>query len=154
VLRELGYASVEVRADDGAAALGDREAFDRIIVTARCDDIAEQWWAATREGGRLVIPLRLGWAGESAIGFERRGARFYGIGVKPCAFIALRGLAAEPVEERSFFRDASLASSTAPNRRIVRTIEAVRASDATPQLLEEADAVIARTVTMFALRFD
>jgi hypothetical protein len=91
-------------------------------------------------------------AGEFAIGFERRGDRLHGVGAHPCAFIALRGDGAEAADDRIFFRDASRHANVVRARRIA-SIEAVRARDATPQLLEDADAVIARPVTMFGIRF-
>jgi protein-L-isoaspartate(D-aspartate) O-methyltransferase len=152
---ELGYDRVRVIGGDGAAAVDGAAAFDRIAITARCDDISESWWDALRDGGRMVIPLRLAAAGEFAIGFERRGDRMYGVGAHPCAFIALRGEGAEPADdaaERVFFRDASR-HAFAASARSIASIEAVRARDATPQLLEDADAVIARPVTMFGIRF-
>jgi protein-L-isoaspartate(D-aspartate) O-methyltransferase len=151
VLADLGYSRVELRAGDGAGEL-EAAPFDRVVVTARCDDIAASWWDATPDGGRMVIPLRLAAAGEFAIGFERRGERLHGIGVRPCAFIALRGEHAEPPREHVFYRDPSRATAAA-RVRIISSIEAVRARDATPQLLDDADVVVARPVTMFGIRF-
>jgi protein-L-isoaspartate(D-aspartate) O-methyltransferase len=151
LLHELGYDRVNVRVADGATAVEESQAFDRIVVTARCDDISANWWEALREGGRMVIPLRLPAAGEFAVGFERRGDRLRGVGVYPCAFIALRGEAAEPVQEHVFFRDSL--DAAVPRIRTIRSIEAVRAYDATPELLNEADVVVARAVTMFGIRF-
>jgi protein-L-isoaspartate(D-aspartate) O-methyltransferase len=153
VLRELGYDRVGLFAADGATAFETAPAYDRVMVTARCDDVAASWWDATRDGGRIVIPLRLACAGEIAVGFERRGERLHGIGVHPCAFIALRGEAAGPAKEHVFFRDATRATVVPIAGRIV-SIEAVRARDATPQLLEATDVVVARPVTMFGIRFE
>jgi protein-L-isoaspartate(D-aspartate) O-methyltransferase len=151
-LAELGYDRVRVVGGDGAAAVDVAAAYDRIAITARCDDIAASWWDALVEGGRMVIPLRLAAAGEFAVGFERRGDRLHGVGAYPCAFIALRGEGTETADDRVFFRDASRHPSVARARSIA-SIEAVRARDATPQLLEDADAVVARPVTMFGIRF-
>jgi protein-L-isoaspartate(D-aspartate) O-methyltransferase len=149
VLADLGYTNVDVRTADGTAPVRGAP-YDRVVVTARCEDVAQSWWDATREGGRLVIPLWLPAAGEFAIGFERRGDRLHGIGVHPCAFIALRGEGAGTGEERVFYNGVPQGR---PHARPIRSIEAVRARDATPQLLEEADAVVARPFTMFGIRF-
>jgi protein-L-isoaspartate(D-aspartate) O-methyltransferase len=150
-LAELGYDRVRVLGGDGAAG-SDAAPYDRVAITARCDDIPSSWWDALRDGGRMVIPLRLPAAGEFAIGFERRGERLHGVGAHPCAFIALRGEGAEFAGDRVFFRDAAHNAHSARVRSIA-SIEAVRTSDATPQLLEDADVVVARPVTMFGIRF-
>jgi protein-L-isoaspartate(D-aspartate) O-methyltransferase len=151
-LAELGYDRVRVLGGDGAAGSDGAQTYDRVAITARCDDIPSSWWDALRDGGRMVIPLRLPAAGEFAVGFERRGERLHGVGAHPCAFIALRGEGAEFAGDRVFFRDASRNAHSARVRSIA-SIEAVRARDATPQLLEDADLVVARPVTMFGIRF-
>jgi protein-L-isoaspartate(D-aspartate) O-methyltransferase len=151
VLGELGYERVRVCVADGTAFEG-AQPYDRIVVTARCDDIAALWWNGLRDGGRIVVPLRLPEIGEFVVGFERRGDRLHGVGAYPCAFIALRGPAAKPVREHVFFSDSSRAGAT--RKREIASIEAVRAHDATPELLNEADVVVARPVTMFGIRFE
>lgn len=150
-LAEFGYDRVRVLGGDGAAVAAGADAYDRVAITARCDDVASGWWEALRDGGRMVIPLRLPSAGEFAIGFERRGDRLASVGAYPCAFIALRGEAARTDEDRVFFRDGLRDVNS--RVRSIASIEAVRAGDATPQLLEDADVVVARPVTMFAIRF-
>ena len=67
-----------------------QDPYDRVIVTARSDDVTEAWWQALRDGARLVVPLRLEGVGEYAVGFARRGDRLESAGAYPCAFIALR----------------------------------------------------------------
>jgi protein-L-isoaspartate(D-aspartate) O-methyltransferase len=153
VLVELGYGRIDLRKADGAAATQTREQFDGVTITARCDDIAARWWDSLRDAGRMVIPMRLGTLGEFAVGFQRRGERLHGLGVHPCAFIPLRGEADVPVADDVFYRDATRIRGERPARRI-RSIDAVRARDATPQLLNEADVVVARPVTMFGIRFE
>ena len=151
-LARLGYERVRVFGGDGAVASGGEPAYDRVAITARCDDVSSTWWDALRDGGRMVIPLRLPAAGEFVVGFERRGDCLHGIGAHPCAFIALRGENSQAVVDRVFFRDAQRNADSARVRSIA-SIEAVRARDATPQLLEDADVVVARPVTMFGIRF-
>src|SRR6185437_14365191 len=53
VLNETGHANVRVLAADGAAGGVDGR-FDRVVVTARTDDVAAAWWDALDSGGRIV----------------------------------------------------------------------------------------------------
>ena len=147
-----GYARVRVRHADGARASDGAVSYDRILVTARSDDVASGWWDELARGGRLVVPLRLERAGEYAVGFIKNGDRLESVGVHPCAFIALRGDGAVEAPSDLFFRDPSQHDGAACVRRVASVV-GVRRTDATPQLLEEADVVIARPVTLFGVRF-
>jgi protein-L-isoaspartate(D-aspartate) O-methyltransferase len=150
LLREVGCANVEVIAADGAGDIVERARFDRIIVTARTQDVAQTWWDALEDGARLVLPLRLEAAGEYAVGFVRRERRLVSVGVHPCAFIALRGEAQAAGDV--FYRDPAHRAIPACVRPIESVI-AVRGADATSALLEEADIVVAGSVTLFAITF-
>jgi protein-L-isoaspartate(D-aspartate) O-methyltransferase len=151
-LAELGYANVRVLEGDGTRSIGEFGAScDRMIVTARADDIAAAWWSALCESARLVVPLRLESAGEYAVGFVRSAEKLVGVGVRPCAFIALRS-DDEATDAEIFYRDPRQRSRTAHIRHLGEIV-AVRRQDATPELLAQADVVVARSVTMFALSF-
>lgn len=153
VLRDTGYANVRVLAADGAAgSLGGR--YDRMVVTARSEDIAAAWWDALEVGGRIVVPLRLEGAGEYAVGFVYRpDGSLQSCGLHPCAFIALRGEAAAPHASDVFYRDASGRGSSLACLRRVASISAVRREAATPAALGDADIVVARPVSLFAITF-
>ncbi|MEO9025902.1 MAG: methyltransferase domain-containing protein [Candidatus Tumulicola sp.] len=152
-LQGLGYRNVRVLAADGGQDLVGATQFDRLVVTARSDDVAAAWWPALAEGGRLVLPLRLEGAGEYAVGFVRlRDGRLQSVGAHPCAFIALRGEAALPSTSDVFYRDPAARSGPACLRRVAEVV-AVQRADATPELLGEADLVIARPASLFAVRF-
>jgi protein-L-isoaspartate(D-aspartate) O-methyltransferase len=150
-LREDGDVNVRVVAGDGAGAV--EGSFDRVIVTARSEDIAEAWWDATAPGGRIVVPLRLESAGEYAVGFVRERDGLRSCGLYPCAFIPLRGESAAPKSGEVFYRRAGERGSSGACVRRVAEITAVRRRDATPELLGDADVVIARPVSVFAVRF-
>ncbi len=152
VLESLGYAQVRVLTADGAGPAMQGTRYDRIVVTARSDDVAESWWNALSDGARLVVPLRLEGAGEYAVGFVRRGGRLESIGVHPCAFLALRGESAGDGGGDLFYRDPAQRASRVRLRAVSRVL-AVRRDDALPSLLEEADLVIARPATVFAVSF-
>ncbi|MBV8373873.1 MAG: methyltransferase domain-containing protein [Candidatus Eremiobacteraeota bacterium] len=149
-LEDLGYANVKVLVDDGTRST-ESNPYDRLVVTARTDDIAVAWWEALREGTRIVVPLLLESAGEYAIGFVRRNDRLHSIGAYPCAFIELR-TQASPSRGEVFFHDPASRGGQACVRPI-KNVVALRLEDATPQLLDEADVVIARPVTFFAVTF-
>ncbi len=152
VLESLGYAQVRVVTADGAGPSMEGTHFDRIVVTARSDDVADSWWNALSDGARLVVPLRLEGAGEYAVGFVRRGGRLESVGAHPCAFLALRGEAAGEGGADLFYRDPAQRASRVRLRGVSRVL-AVRRGDALPSLLEEADLVIARPATVFAVTF-
>ncbi|HTU81207.1 MAG TPA: methyltransferase domain-containing protein [Candidatus Acidoferrales bacterium] len=149
-LDAVGCRNVRVLAADGAQPQAAQ--FDRLIVTARSDDIAAAWWNAVRNAGRMVVPLRLESAGEYAVGFDLSGKRLISVGAWPCAFVAMRGTIAAPATTELFYRDPAERGKTAHVRRIANVV-AVRREDATPSLLNEADVVVARPVTFFGVTF-
>lgn len=151
VLGDLGYGNVRVLTADGAAPLSGTR-FERIVVTARTEDVASAWWDELSETARLVVPLRLEGAGEYAVGFIRKGAELESVGVHPCAFLALRGTTAQTLEVETFYRDPTQRSARVRLQRVA-SVRAVRRADALPSLLEEADLIIARPVTVFAVSF-
>jgi protein-L-isoaspartate(D-aspartate) O-methyltransferase len=150
-LLENRNGNVRVVTGDGAAAV--EGTFDRVIVTARSEDVAGAWWDAVAENGRIVVPLRLETAGEYAVGFVRRGTVLRSSGLYPCAFIPLRGESAAPQSGDIFYRRPAKRGSSGACVRRVAEITAVRRRDATPELLGDADVVVARPVSVFAVRF-
>lgn len=151
-LQSLDYANVTVLAADGANPCSGAPPYDRLIVTARADDVASAWWDAVRDGARLVVPLRLERAGEYAVGFVRGERRLASVGVHPCAFVPIRGEAADATSSELFYRDPTQTLGTACVRRVASVV-AVRREDATTALLDEADLVIARPVSLFGVSF-
>ncbi|MBV8372669.1 MAG: methyltransferase domain-containing protein [Candidatus Eremiobacteraeota bacterium] len=151
-LAELGYRNIRVLVADGGREIAHETPFDRVVVTARSDDIAAAWWHALAANARLVVPLRLEAAGEYAIGFVRRDHCLQSVGLHPCAFLALRGDAASSGTTDIFYRDPGQRKWMAHVRRVSEVV-AVQRERATPALLDEADIVIARPVTLFGVRF-
>jgi protein-L-isoaspartate(D-aspartate) O-methyltransferase len=89
-LRRAGYRDVRVVRGDGARGLRSAAPFDRIIVTAGCWEIAREWLRQLKEGGVLVLPLRLNLA-HVAIAFRRRGNRLVSFAAAPCGFMPMQG---------------------------------------------------------------
>jgi protein-L-isoaspartate(D-aspartate) O-methyltransferase len=53
----LGYRNVNVIAGDGTAGYPDRAPYDRVMVTAAAEEVAEAWIEQLRPGGVMVLPL-------------------------------------------------------------------------------------------------
>jgi len=123
--------------------------FERIIVTARTDDIHERWWDLLAEDGRIVAPLDIGYGGERAIGFKRNGRLLHSVGSHACAFLEMRSVDAR-ADGAIFYREGN-ARGNSPNSRVPLHVIAVRSSDAKPEMLATVDAIVARTHTIFGV---
>jgi protein-L-isoaspartate(D-aspartate) O-methyltransferase len=147
-LVKLDFVNVSVLHADALASL--ESVFKRIIVTARADDIDRTWWRLLSPGGSLVAPLDIGYGGERAFGFVREGDQMRSIGSSACAFIGLRGT---QLEERGefFFRNRHARYAAPPGPTTPISVIAIERENARPELLSEADVVIARPQTMFAI---
>lgn len=153
-LAETGYGNVRVLAGDGSLPTFGDQRYDDVVVTARSDDVAAVWWEALAEGGRLVLPLRLEGVGEYAVGFARGDdGLLRSVGVHPCAFIALRGEGAGQRGGDVFYRRPRGRGNSPACLRPVAAVKAVRRESATPALLGDADVVVARPVSLFAVTF-
>ena len=150
-LRDLGYFNVDVRPAYELTHIDTR--FDRIVVTARAVDIEQDWWRLLNDGGRLVVPLDIGYGGERAITFVREGALLRGIDSHACAFLGMRG---EPDDRRAselFFPNRDARYAMPPPATSPIAIVAMRPDDASQMRLDDADVIVARPKTIFALRF-
>lgn len=139
-----------VGAFDAARLASLAERFDRIIVTARAEDIDAQWWRLLADGGRIVVPLDLDYGGERATGFERTGQLLRSYGSYPCAFLNMRERSSEGT--KVFFPNRNARYVAPPSQHVPMTVIATRREDATPELMSNADVVIARPSTVFALQ--
>ncbi len=150
-LREFGFANVEVRPAYELPQLETQ--FDRIVVTARAPDIEPDWWRLLKDGGRLVVPLDIGYGGERAVAFVREGAVLRAVDSHACAFLGMRGEESGQRASELFFpnRDARYASP--PPATMPMGIIAARPDDAAQMRLDDADVIVARPATIFALRF-
>jgi protein-L-isoaspartate(D-aspartate) O-methyltransferase len=144
----LGYPAIEAVHADAVRSLAGP--FERIVVTARCNDIDPQWWRLLADRGRLVVPLDIGYGGERAYCFERHGNELHSVASHACAFIGIRS--GEPERESAiFFGRRRSRYADRPSARTPLRVLAVELANATPELLERADAVVARPATIFAL---
>jgi protein-L-isoaspartate(D-aspartate) O-methyltransferase len=127
-----------------------QRSFDRIIVTARSHDIDPDWWRLLAPGGRIVVPLDIGYGGERAIGFVRKGDRLHSVGSYACAFVELRG-GGDERDPAMFFRTRGARYEREPGASAPLDVVAVERLNADASLLEGADAVVARPHTLFAV---
>lgn len=147
-LASCGYDRVRVVLGDGHAGYAPDAPYDRIIVSARATDITQAWWDQLRDGGRIVVPVDIGVAGEYAVGFERTDDAMHSVGIVNCLFVPLRG-ERETTRQNIFARSPSARYGGRP--RSIREILAVPTSDASAELLEHADIVVAQPTTTFAI---
>ncbi|WP_329361937.1 methyltransferase, FxLD system [Streptomyces sp. NBC_00669] len=89
-LTAAGYPNVTVLtadAEDGAPGHGP---FDRIVVTVQAADIPPAWIHQLKEGGRLVVPLRMRGMTRT-VAFVRAGDRLVSDGFELCGFVPMQG---------------------------------------------------------------
>ena len=147
-LAGCGYENVRIELGNGYDGAPSWAPYDCIIVSARANDIAPAWWDQLRDGGRVVVPLDVGIAGEYAVGFERVGSELHSVGIVNCLFLPLRG-GEQGVVPHVFVRSSTERYDRRP--RPIASIIAVRAEDADPSLLSRASIVVARPATIFAI---
>jgi protein-L-isoaspartate(D-aspartate) O-methyltransferase len=147
-LDEQGYGRIVLLHADKLGEI--QRPFDRIVVTARSADIDPNWWRLLAPGGRIVVPLDIGYGGERAIGFVRSGDQLRSVGSYACAFVELRGGATVP-DPPMFFRTRAARYEREPGATTPLDVIAVERERADTSLLERADAVVARPYTLFAV---
>ncbi len=148
-LDACGYDAVRVVLGDGHGGFAQEAPYDRIVVSARANDIPVAWWQQLKDGGRIVVPLDIGVGGEYAAGFARAGNELRSIGIVQCLFVALRGERGAAPAENIFLRAQHVRYGT--QAQPVKSIVAVPTPDALSTLLELADVVVAQPETTFAV---
>lgn len=90
-LKETGYRNVTVLTADAEGGVPDRAPYDRIVVTVQAADIPPAWFDQLKEGGRLVVPLRMRGMTRT-VGFVRYGDRLVSDGLELCGFVPMQGV--------------------------------------------------------------
>ncbi len=88
-LARLGYDNVEVRHGDGALGWPARAPFDGILVAAAASEVPSALPAQLKPGGKLVIPVRGGWAQDLTVVEKTAPGRVLERPVLPVAFVPL-----------------------------------------------------------------
>lgn len=90
-LKATGYQNVTVLTDDADNGAPGHGPFDRIIVTVQAADIPPAWRDQLKDGGRLVVPLRMR-AMTRTVAFVRDGDKLVSDGFDLCGFVPMQGL--------------------------------------------------------------
>ncbi|MEU3133184.1 methyltransferase, FxLD system [Streptomyces sp. NPDC006854] len=90
-LKETGYRNVTVLTADAEHGAPDHAPFDRIIVTVQAADIPPAWIAQLKDGGRLVVPLRMRGLTRT-VAFVRDGDHLVSDGFELCGFVPMQGV--------------------------------------------------------------
>lgn len=89
ILDDLGY-SVEVVVSDGRYGYAPAAPYCGIIVTAAAEKVEDQWINQLGNGGRLVVPLRVGSGSERLLVRERKETGFSDGWYDYCVFVPVR----------------------------------------------------------------
>ncbi|KPI21867.1 protein-L-isoaspartate(D-aspartate) O-methyltransferase [Actinobacteria bacterium OK074] len=89
-LKETGYRNVTVLTADAEHGVPGHAPFDRIIVTVQAADIPPAWITQLKDGGRLVVPLRMRGLTRT-VAFVRDGDRLVSDGFELCGFVPMQG---------------------------------------------------------------
>ena len=91
VLQSLGYDNAHVVRGDGTLGYRAAAPFDAIIVTAGGPKVPEALLTQLADGGRLVMPVGAGRAGQELIRLRRRSGRYRRDRLGPVRFVPLIG---------------------------------------------------------------
>ncbi|MER5301328.1 methyltransferase, FxLD system [Streptomyces lasiicapitis] len=97
-LSETGYTDVNVIVADGEYGVPDRAPFDAIVVTVGAWDIPPAWTDQLKEGGRLVVPLRINGLTRT-YAFVKRDGVLTATSAHVCGFVAMRGNGAHNAQQ-------------------------------------------------------
>jgi protein-L-isoaspartate(D-aspartate) O-methyltransferase len=90
-LKATCYRNVTVITADGEHGVPDRAPYDRIVVTVQAADIPPAWVHQLKDGGRLVVPLRMRGMTRT-VAFVRDGERLVSDGFELCGFVPMQGV--------------------------------------------------------------
>ncbi|HIE51791.1 MAG TPA: methyltransferase domain-containing protein [Armatimonadetes bacterium] len=99
-LRRAGFERVRVITGDGGQGYARRAPYDRIITTASCSDVSPHWIEQLKEGGILVVLLRVFPRSDPAFKFRKQKDKLVGQLINWYGFMRLQGTYGEggPVE--------------------------------------------------------
>lgn len=90
-LKATGYRNVTVITGDGEHGVPAHAPYDRIIVTVQAADIPPAWVHQLKDGGRLVVPLRMR-AMTRTVAFVRDSELLVSDGFELCGFVPMQGV--------------------------------------------------------------
>ncbi|MGA5704630.1 methyltransferase, FxLD system [Peterkaempfera bronchialis] len=90
-LSQAGYDQVHIVTVDGENGVPEHAPYDRILVTVQAADIPPAWLDQLKDGGRLVVPLRVRGMTRT-VAFVRHGDRLLSDGFELCGFVPMQGI--------------------------------------------------------------
>ncbi|SEP02557.1 methyltransferase, FxLD system [Actinacidiphila rubida] len=96
-LTATGYENVTVLTADAENGARHHAPFDRIVVTVQAADIPPAWITQLKDGGRLVVPLRMRGLTRT-VAFVRDGERLVSDGFDLCGFVPMQGIGENRVQ--------------------------------------------------------
>ncbi|MGW7352786.1 methyltransferase, FxLD system [Streptomyces sp. NPDC054784] len=90
-LEATGYRNVSVLTADAENGAPDHGPFDRIVVTVQAADVPPAWRDQLKDGGRLVVPLRMRGLTRT-VAFVRDGDTLVSDGFELCGFVPMQGI--------------------------------------------------------------
>lgn len=98
-LRSEGFNNADVVTADGGLGYADGAPYDRIIATAGCWQVPPAWVDQLKDGGLLVLPLRLNGA-HISLALRKHGEDLISTSAATCGFMPLRGAFGPRFERR------------------------------------------------------
>ena len=87
----LGIANVQIIEGDAGNRLPDDAPFDRVIFTAGIFDLPRQSYEQVRNGGLLLVPIKIGGGGDTLFLLRKSGDHFESQESMPCGFVQVTG---------------------------------------------------------------
>ncbi len=129
---ETGYRNITVVTADAEGGVPGHAPYDRIIVTVQAADIPPAWIEQLKDGGRLVVPLRMR-SMTRTIAFIRNGKRLVSDGFEQCGFVPMRGAGENRMRLESLHDEEGAEVALRLDGHPVPDIEALRSALAGPR---------------------
>jgi protein-L-isoaspartate(D-aspartate) O-methyltransferase len=120
-VRELGLTNIHIVHGDGGDGLASNAPYDRAIFTAGTYDLPRAFYAQLKQGGLLLLVLKVKGGGDALFVLEKVGDHFESIESASCAFVPLTGRYAVSGMDRVWIGDVpewpSLTAAVSSRRR-------------------------------------
>ena len=107
----LGYSNIQVKLADGAFGWAPLAPYDCVVVTVGAPAVPAAWALQLRDGGRLVLPLRIRGL-QRVLTLERHGSVLRSRHIARADFMMLRGQMESPIARCTFGPDEEYTLTT------------------------------------------
>lgn len=130
---ETGYRNITVVTADAENGVPEHAPYDRIVATVQAADIPPSWMEQLKDGGRLVVPLRMRGMTRAAA-FVRESDHLVSDGFELCGFVPMRGAGENRVQLAILHEEEGAEVALRLDGHPEPDIKALRAALATPRL--------------------